>query len=130
LREVTPRKGERKRKHDHCCTEMFLRFFGPSCQPKTLTKRDWDRFIDARRSGAGRPARGKQSPPVGERTIQYELQWLRAVLNWATLAGDERGAMLLDRNLLRGLELPQEVNPGARWWTTDDTRRCGPSRAR
>ncbi len=39
------------------------------------------------------------------------MQWLRTVLKWATLVGDERGAMLLDRNPLQGLALPQEENP-------------------
>lgn len=53
----------------------------------------------------------KAEKTVGSRVIAYDLKWLLAVLNWATLAGNDRGGMLLDRNSLRGLKLPKEENP-------------------
>ena len=122
LREVTPQKGESKRKHDARCATMFLRFLGASRKAKTLSRRDWDRFINERRSGAVGPKKvrrkeaGDTKKPngnmtVGNRIIAYDLKWLLSVLNWATLAGDGRGGMLLDRNPLRGLPLPKEENP-------------------
>ena len=36
-------------------TRMFLRFFGRGRSPATLSQRDWDRFIAARRAGKVRP---------------------------------------------------------------------------
>ena len=52
--EVTPTKGEKSRKHDQVAMEMFLEFLrGRGRKPATLSQRDWDRFIRARRSGQG-----------------------------------------------------------------------------
>jgi integrase len=83
---------------------MFLKFLGANRKARTLSRRDWDRFINERRSGVVGRA-------VGNRMIAYDLKWLLSVLNWAALAGDGRGGMLLDRNPLRGLPLPKEENP-------------------
>ena len=47
--EVTPAKSERSRRYDRVAMKMFLRFFGPNRKPATLSQRDWDRFIRARR---------------------------------------------------------------------------------
>ena len=49
--EVTPTKGAHSRGHDRAAMRMFLRFFGRSRDPATLSQRDWDRFIRARRAG-------------------------------------------------------------------------------
>ena len=111
LGEVTPTKGESKRRHDHRCAEMFLRFLGASRKPGTLNRRDWDRFILERRRGSLRPAQAKKDRQVGNRVIAYDLKWLLGILNWATLAGDGKGGMLLDRNTLKGLPVPKEENP-------------------
>ena len=43
--------------------------------------------------------------------IGYDLCYLRAVLNWATVASDERGSVLLQRNPLKGLALPTTASP-------------------
>jgi hypothetical protein len=43
--------------------------------------------------------------------IGYDLAFLRAVLNWATTASDDRGGVLLERNPLKGLTLPTEDSP-------------------
>ena len=129
LREVTPQKGESKRKHDERCAVMFLKFFGANRKARTLSRRDWDRFINERRSGDVKPQKALKKEPTpetgaakktgekkakhgaGNRMIAYDLKCLLSVLNWATLAGDGRGGMLLDRNPLRGLPLPKEENP-------------------
>ena len=46
---------------------MFLDFLGRDRRPETLSQRDWDRFIQARRAGRVGPS-GK---PVGDRTIEW-----------------------------------------------------------
>jgi integrase len=43
--------------------------------------------------------------------IAYDLAFLRAVLNWATMGGDGDGGYLLEKNPLKGLPLPRELNP-------------------
>ena len=110
-REVTREKGETSRLHDARCAEMFTRFLGASRKPKTLSRRDWDSFIAERRRGAIAPAGVKKRRTVGDRIIAYDLKYLLAVLNWAALAGDGHGGVLLERNPLKGLPLPKEQSP-------------------
>jgi len=105
--EVTPTKGAHTRGHDRAATQMFLRLFGRNRDPATLSQRDWDRFIRERRAGRIGPS-GK---PVSDRTVEYDLKFLIAVLNWAERSRDERGRLLLDRNPLKGLRKPTEKNP-------------------
>ena len=105
--EVTPTKGAHARGHDRAAMLMFLRFFGRNRDPATLSRRDWDRFIRARRGGRIGPS-GK---PVSDRTVEYDLKFLIAVLNWAAKSRDERGRLLLDSNPLKGLRTPTEKNP-------------------
>jgi integrase len=112
LGEVTPHKGsESKRSHDHRCAELFLQLFGNSRKPHSLNLRDWNRFINGRRDGSICPPGKKKGQAVGNRTVAYDLAWLRAVLNWAELAGDGKGGKLLASNPLKGLPLPREDNP-------------------
>ncbi|MDE2804806.1 MAG: site-specific integrase [Gemmatimonadota bacterium] len=105
--EVTPTKGEHTRQHDRTTMEMFLRFFGRDRDPATLSQRDWDRFIRARREGRVGPS----GRPVSDRTVEYDLKLLIAIFNWAAKSRDERGRLLLERNPLRGLRTPKEKNP-------------------
>ena len=105
--EVTPTKGGCSRAHDRAAMKMFLGLFGRNRDPATLSQRDWDRFIRERRAGRIGPS-GK---PVSDRTVEYDLKFLIAVLNWAAKSRDERGRLLLDRNPLRGLRAPTEKNP-------------------
>ena len=71
---------------------MFLKFFGRRRKPATLSQRDWDRFIRARRAGRVGPS----GRPVSNRTIEYDLKFLLAVLNWAARSRDEEGRLLLE----------------------------------
>ena len=105
--EVTPTKAEASQRYDRGTMRMFLRFFGAHRRPDTLSQRDWDRFIRARRSGRA----GRSDRPVGNRTIQQDLKLLIAILNWAAKSRDEEGKLLLDSNPLRGLKAPTEKNP-------------------
>jgi len=114
-REVTPGKGESKRRHDHRCVALFNKCFGSTRKVLTLNRRDWDRFILERRRGVlrpeGRKGEKKKEFGVRDRQIAYDLKFLLSVLNWATLSGDGQGAPLLERNPLKGLSLPREENP-------------------
>ena len=105
--EVTPTKGAHSRGHDRAAMHMFLRLFGRNRDAATLSQRDWDRFIRERRAGRI----GASGRPVSDRTVEYDLKFLIAVLNWAAKSRDERGRLLLDRNPLRGLRTPTEKNP-------------------
>ena len=86
--EVTPTKGEHTRGHDRAAMHMFLRFFGRNRDPATLSQRDWDRFIRERRAGRIGPS----GRPVSDRSVEYDLKFLIAVLNWAARSSDGRGA--------------------------------------
>ncbi|MDE2661392.1 MAG: site-specific integrase [Gemmatimonadota bacterium] len=105
--EVTPTKSERSRRYDRVAMKMFTKVFGRQRKPATLSQRDWDRFIRARRAGKVGPS----GSPVSDRTIEKDLRFLLAVLNWATKSRDEEGKFLLDSNPLRGLKVPKEKNP-------------------
>ena len=105
--EVTPTKADTSRRYDRTAMRMFLGFFGKDRDPATLSQRDWDRFIRARRSGRVGPS-GKS---VSDRTIECDLRFLIAVLNWAAKSRDEQGRLLLASNPLRGLKTPKEKNP-------------------
>ncbi|MDQ6770199.1 MAG: site-specific integrase [Gemmatimonadota bacterium] len=110
-REVTPRKSEGKRQHDRRCREMFLRYFGANRKPLTLSRVEWDRFIDERRRGVIRSPNADGARGVRDRVIAYDLKHLLAVFNWATVAGNGHGGVLLDRNPLKGMLLPKEESP-------------------
>lgn len=111
LGEVTPQKAKSTQRHDRSCAAIFLSLFGEERKASTLNRRDWERFIRKRRSGAIRPPKKRSRDGVGNRQIAYDLKWLLAVLNWATRARDEEGRPLLLRNPLNGLPLPKEESP-------------------
>ena len=97
---------------------MFLDFFGRDRRPETLSQRDWDRFIQARRAGRA----GRSGQPVGNRTVAWDLTFLMTVLNWAARSRDEEGTLLLDSNPLKGLRKPREKNPNRVVLTEDEYR--------
>ena len=105
--EVTPTEAKGSRKYDRATMKMFLRFFGNRRKAETLSQRDWDRFIRARRAGRA----GRSGKPAADRTIQQDLKLLLAILNWAARSRDEDGWHFLDSNPLRGLRTPSEKNP-------------------
>ena len=105
--EVTPAKGSHTQRHDRAAMAMFLECFGGDRKPGTLSQRDWDRFIRLRRAGKVGPS----GEPVSDRTVERDLRFLLAVLNWAGRSRDEEGRLLLEANPLRGLKPPREKNP-------------------
>ena len=114
VREVTPTKGQRAQQHDRMCVVMFQQCFGASRKVSTLSRRDWDQFIQLRREGKVGPS-GRQ---VGDRQIECDLKFLRAVCNWA-MEAKENGKVLLARNPfgVRSCKLPKEKNPRRRVMT-------------
>ena len=108
--EVTPTKGWHSRGHDRAAMYMFLRFFGRNRDPATLSQRDWDRFIRERRAGRIGPS-GK---PVSDRTVEYDLKFLIAVLNWAAKSRDERGSVIARPESAEGAQDAEgeESDPG------------------
>jgi integrase len=103
-REVTPTKGMSTQGHDRRAMALFLSAFGRQRRANALTRRDWDQFIRGRQAGRITPP-DRDVGPAGDRVIQYDLLFLRAVLNWAVTA------QLLERNPLAGLPLSKERNP-------------------
>ncbi len=95
--EVTRRNGERHQKYDRASSKMFVRYFGPERVASTLTLRNWERFIQDRKGGRVGLGPGPWKS-VGNRTVQKDLSFLRSVLRWATMAGDGRGGVLLERD--------------------------------
>jgi hypothetical protein len=55
------------------CT-VFLRFFGRSRDPATLSQRDWDRFIREHQAGRIDPS-GRL---VSDRAVEYNLKWTKS----------------------------------------------------
>ncbi len=104
---MTPTKAEASQRADRAATRMFLGFFGRGRKPSTLSRRDWDRFIRARRAGKV----GASGKPVSDATIEHDLKFLIAVFNWAGKSKDEEGRLLLGSNPLKGLKTPTEKNP-------------------
>ena len=108
--EVTPTKGRHQRRHDRTATKMFLGFLGRDRDPATLSQRDWDRFIRERRSGRIGPS-GK---PVANRTVEYDLKFLMAVLNWAERSRGRAGPPLPRQEPAQGPQKAhgEEPDPG------------------
>ena len=109
-REVTPSKSVGAAGHDRRTLPLFLEAFGADRRPETLNRRDWDSFIQRRRRGE-LAVPGRKGTTVRARVLEQDCKLLLAVLNWAERAGNGRGGYLLDRNPLRGLEIPKEHSP-------------------
>jgi hypothetical protein len=121
----TPKKKPSERKADARRVEMWSRFLRPGKDPAKLTRAEWERFTDERRGGAICPhgAHGPHERPdesecpgpkrraVRDRTVEADLRWLLATLNWASRWQDPNGRYLLAENPARGFHVPREKNP-------------------
>lgn len=115
LRHRTPDKGEWQQRADRRHAELWKRVLGSGFELSKLSRAEWDTFLRKRRSGAidarGNPVREKDRRPVGDRTLEKDCRWLRAVCRWAAEYRDRAGRLLLERDPTRGLEIPREKNP-------------------
>ncbi len=118
----TPDKTPAVQVEDDRQIEMWSRVLGPDFDLSKLSRREWDTFIRLRRTGAIGP-RGNQDEkkrkPVGDRTIERDLCFLRALCCWACDFRDDAGHLLLERDPTRGLEIPRERNPAREVATHD-----------
>ena len=114
VQEQSPRKKtDGERKADERRVETWTRFLGGKKNPYDINLREWQSFIDARRSGRI-DARGEpvgQPEPVGPRTVQADCNWLRWVFNWATTWTTGSGGYLMRENPVRGFKVESEKNP-------------------
>ena len=110
-REVTPTKTSVVQAHDRRAMQLFLTLWSDDRKPATLSRRDWDAYIAARRAGRLAPSGSEPGRRVRDRTIEQDLNLLLAMLNWAVQAGDGEGGYLLERNPLKGMKPPAEVAP-------------------
>lgn len=110
LAEESPRKGKSVRQQNSAAFLLFKQCWGEDKSPAALSVTDWNKYIDARKSGALHPPKGRPSG-VGPRQIELELTRLMTVLNWATTAKGPDERALLSHNPCKGLERPKELNP-------------------
>jgi len=111
LCEVTPGKSPSSRQNDRHTAKLFQEYLGAERKIVTLSRRDWDAFIQRRRQGSDGRVGKVRGKPVRDRVITQNLKTISAVLNWATMAGDGQGGYLLERNPFKGLPFPKEASP-------------------
>jgi integrase len=104
-------KKPRTRKADTYALERTGTFFGRTRNVETLSESDVQRFILARRQGAGSLPRVTPGKGVRDRAIEADLVVLLTALNWATRERTKDGRRLLKENPLHGVRLPREKNP-------------------
>ena len=111
----TPDKGTYSQGADDRHAALWTRVLGGSFDLSKLSRRQWDPFLRSRRSGSitarGEPVGAEKRHSVGERALEKDCAFLRAVCRWATEYRDENDEFLLDRDLTRGLTIPKEKNP-------------------
>jgi integrase-like protein len=111
----TPHKSAGEQSEDARRTVLWTRGLGARKDPHKITRGEWERFIDARRSGAinraGEPVPEVERRPVRDGTVRADCLWLRQVLGWGTTWRDgENGPYLVRENPVRGFGVPEEKN--------------------
>ncbi len=113
-RHRTIRKVLSEQQADRRRAEMWVRWLGPAKDMSKLSLRDWETFLDARRSGEINALGEKVAEPTARRTVRDGTLWgdcvfLLSVLNWAA-RWRENDRYLLSENVARGFPLPRERN--------------------
>ena len=111
----SPDKNAESQTTDDRHIQLWTTVLGSDFGFNNLSRREWDRFLRRRKLGAidsrGRLVPEKNRRPVGDRVVEKDCRFLRAVIRWATEYRDETGSLLLDRDPSRGLHVPRERNP-------------------
>ena len=115
LKHRTPRKSATEQKADKRRSVLWQRVLGGSKDPHKVTLGEWERFIDARCSGAidacGDHMAAGNRRPLRARTVQEDCIWLRLLFRWATNWRTLEGFYLMRDNPARGFEAPRDENP-------------------
>jgi integrase len=84
LAERTPQKGMDRQRHDQRAAGLWRSFLGRQrlgLRPEQLTRKEWDGYLHARRTGTlGRK-------PAKNNTIRMDLKFMIAVLGWGVGTG-------------------------------------------
>lgn len=112
----SPQKSKGEQKGDARRAKLWTRVLGSEKDPHEISRAEWEGFIEARSAGEI-DARGRRKghpeyngQPVGPRTVERDLRFLLAVLNWAKDWRTSNG-YLLRENVCRGYPVPKEKNP-------------------
>jgi integrase len=115
LSHRTSRKVFSEQKADHRRARMWTRWLGANKDISTLSLREWEGFIESRRSGAidaqGEPVSAERRQEVRDGTVAADLVFLLTVLNWAAKWRTHDGRYLMRENPARGYRIPAEKNP-------------------
>src|SRR5690242_16258835 len=87
LQHRTPRKVASEQQADHRRSDMWVQWLGAKKDMTRLSLRDWEGFIDARRSGEidanGQRVDEEKRQPVRDGTVWADLVFLLGLLNWS-----------------------------------------------
>jgi hypothetical protein len=114
LEARTPLKASKNtRKQDARAAAMWQKVLGADFDLSILSPDELDRFTRDRQSGAidakGEPVIIEKRRTVRARAVAADLEFLRAVLLWAS--GLPKRRRLLPDNPMHGYQLPREANP-------------------
>lgn len=115
LKNQSPTKCKAEQEADERRSEMWTRVLGAEKDLSKLAMRQWQGFVDDRRTGTI-DARGKPVPPekrktVRDGTVAAELTFLLGVLNWSSKWRTDDDHYLMAENPARGYPMPAERNP-------------------
>ena len=115
LGNQTPKKSPSEQQADNRRAKLWTAFVSTAKDLSKLTLREWDAFIEARRTGAldasGTVVPENKRQLVRDGTVAADLVFLKSVLNWATRWQDNQARYLMRENPARGFPIPAEKNP-------------------
>lgn len=115
LQHQTIAKGDVEQLADRRRAELWTRFLGPTKDLSKLSLREWQSFIEQRRTGVidsrGEPVAAEQRKRIRDGTVASDLVFLHTVLNWAAKWRTEDEHYLMSENPARGYPMPSERNP-------------------
>ncbi len=118
----TGQKSAGEQSEDRRRIAMWTRMLGARKDPHLISRGEWERFIELRRTGAidrlGQEVPESQKPEdpkrkaVRDGTVRSDCLWLRQVLGWGTTwrERDGNGPYLMRENPVRGFKMPKEQN--------------------
>jgi len=108
-------KVPRQQVEDLRCIDFWGNVLGPETDVRRIGHTVMAKACANRMSGAidshGRHVPEGERRPVGARTVESDVKWLNAVMNWATKHVTAEGEYLIEANPIRGFKPPRELNP-------------------